>query len=515
MLVKQLGIAVEKNDTEKVQSILTENPEIFHAGGLQKCVQLFRATGLGRTEIIDLFINFGLDINERYIRIDENDVKSFTILHCLASLEDDDWINCEKGAKILIRHGADVNAYCYPTLRTPIQLAIEHKLVHYTEFLLRNGADFIEHPEWSENFLISYILSFVPKTKQSELLRLFIKSGLKVANKIIEGGDYLQTILIIVRLLAQDNIDQSKIIDLVGIARVLLDYGVPVDSFDKASGVSTLVYAVYTQNIELISLLIGRGASVTQRCDFHGFFPLYAGTQTDNLDLIYFLWSKGADLNAKTDFGSTALHATCGSRQENAIKFLIQKGADITVENQMGVTPFALLEPQDYEESDIPCINIMIREIAKLKFFDNSAVNKNDMDLIRSNPVLEKYFQSCIEELDQMSSLKFYASFSMCSVLRMSKNIKKLANLSKNEELVAKFYSNLNKFSYYENDLLRIMKEAIQVRDESITVESRLEILFADFFPRIIVRKLADNLSPKDLPLQPLDTWKCDRRLYI
>lgn len=74
-------------------------------------------------------------------------------------------------------------------------------------------------------------------------------------------------------------------------------------------------------------------------------------------------------------------------------------------------------------------------------------------------------------ELKQMSNFKFYAPFTYYSVLQMSKNIKKLANLTKNEEFLAKFEANLDSFSCYKSDLQEIMAEAVQLKNQLDAVE--------------------------------------------
>lgn len=48
----------------------------------------------------------------------------------------------------------------------------------------------------------------------------------------------------------------------------------------------------------------------------------------------------------------------------------MQKGADISVEEVTGDTPYSVLCSEQYKKSDVSCINSMIREIAKRNFFN-------------------------------------------------------------------------------------------------------------------------------------------------
>lgn len=287
-------------------------------------------------------------------------------------------------------------------------------------------------------------------------------------------------------------------VDIVEIAKILLKSGVPVSRLDN-DDTPTLIYAIETQNLELISLLIENGADVNLKITYNGVFPLYFAVELNNLEIIHLLISKGADVNNKTRFGCTALHkACCNKEDESIIKILLQNGARVSVENEYGNTPFTILKRYYVAVNKY---DLMIREIAKQKFHDKLAVSKKDIDLIKNDPKAVEYFQYCTEELTKSSNIKFYASYSYYWVLKISINgRKKLANLSKNEEFVMKFRQNLDKFPCYQKDFQKIIEDAIKTKNESLEVESRLRIVFYDYLPDIVIRELADNLGVTDLP---------------
>lgn len=139
----------------------------------------------------------------------------------------------------------------------------------------------------------------------------------------------------------------------------------------------------------------------------------------------------------------------------------------------------------------------MLKEFSKLTF-GNFQVLENDKKLINNFPV----FQSYTKELNQMSSIKFYASNSYYSVLKMSTNVNKLARLTINDKFVEQFNENLNKFVYYREDLQGIIDVAIKVKGDLLIVESRLRNIFDNFLPQVVIRVLADNLKLDDLPLE-------------
>lgn len=81
----------------------------------------------------------------------------------------------------------------------------------------------------------------------------------------------------------------------------------------------------------------------------------------------------------------------------------------------------------------------------------------------------------------------------------MSKNIRKVANLTKNEEFVAKFEENMDEFTYYQKDLSKILEEAKEVKNRSEVIYSQLYSIFHRSFPDVVIRKLADDPNLKNL----------------
>lgn len=141
----------------------------------------------------------------------------------------------------------------------------------------------------------------------------------------------------------------------------------------------------------------------------------------------------------------------------------------------------------------------MVKEFAKLKF-NSQSVSENDLALIQDNPFSRECFYSCQEELSQMVNIKFYPPHSYYSILKKSISMKKLSNLTKNQELVSQFEKNLKSFSFYRDDLYLIIHEAIRLKDQLEAVVYHLNSIFNDFLPAIVIELLAENLTIEDLP---------------
>lgn len=350
------------------------------------------------------------------------------------------------------------------------------------ELLLKYGGARFD----SENSPIYNI--FARRSLRKEMLTIFLKYvNLNTGLRNKHGENFLQIFVYY--------FDAKCDRDAAEIAEILIDHGLSVNDLD-VDGFSALHFAVEQQNFELMSVLVSKGADVNIRSkNFPA--PLQMAAQYDDVRIVDLLLSNGADVNASDDFGCTPLHQACFYHNEPVIDLLIRRGADVSVEDNDGETPFSQLIFDGDEASETKIA--MIKELSKLSF-ENVAISKSDIDSIHESPRDREHFEKCKNELDRMAKSKFYSSYSYYHVLKMSKNIKTLANLTKNKNFVRKFHENLS-FHYYRDDLKRIFDEAVEVRDKSIIVRSRLCSVFGELFPDVVISKFANNLSVEDLPV--------------
>jgi len=107
---------------------------------------------------------------------------------------------------------------------------------------------------------------------------------------------------------------------------------------DKFWGDTPLHTAVQVANLDIIKLLINRGADVNEVKDF-GVTPLHIAVYNNNIEIAKLLLNSGADINSigyRQDY--TPLHiAICGHNME-MIKFLIQNNADLSIKDGKGRT---------------------------------------------------------------------------------------------------------------------------------------------------------------------------------
>lgn len=495
-LVNNVQHAIKENDMKKVRKILLKylkglygNEDYYPE---KTSPILFLAAHCQNEKIIQLLVENGADVNEK---VNSGFSTGRNVLCEMSRFMVDNCSHLQKIFKccdILIRHGADVNHLCDDNnlLRTPLQCAIHHGNVPYAEYLMKNGAKIHAGPEWDIGHPINSILR-APMFCQQKMLQLFIDNGLDTKfEKKFRDFFVCKIIDAVTRKLYE--------IDVVGITKILLKCGV---SANDILGNTPLVMAAMLQDTELVSNLIKNGANVNEKC-LPAASSLYVAVHLNNEDLVNILLSNGADINARDHQGETALHVACTGANKRLIKILIHKGADLSVENKYGKTPFFLLHPSTYETPKVPCINIMIKEIAKLNFFDDSLVSQKDILLMNACTKVKRIFHRCTNELFQMLRTEFYPGYPYIHILLKTKNLKKLANLAKNKEFVSNFETHLIKFSNYVDDLRTNFDEIVQIRDRSLMVEERLSALFHGILPGVVIRILAQNLSVEDLPLE-------------
>jgi ankyrin repeat protein len=132
----------------------------------------------------------------------------------------------------------------------------------------------------------------------------------------------------------------------LGIAQVLIDNGAKAEG---VGGRSPLMEASRNGDMEMVKLLIGKGAHVNSR-NAHG-TPLSSAAAADKIDAIQFLIEKGADLEGK-DLGMawTPLMRAASEGSMKAVKLLLEKGADSGVRDYTGASPASIAMQHNHRD---------------------------------------------------------------------------------------------------------------------------------------------------------------------
>lgn len=374
--------------------------------------------------------------------------------------------------------------------QVPIQLqvAVLGGNLKKVENLLKNGAK-LAGQKWNGNSPATYGFCRWNMNNRKKMLELLVEHGLDTGFKQEPNQNVLDQFL---RYFV--NIGDS---DAVEIAEILFNSLTSANKVNVETLSSFLVSSICSQHIGLVSFFLNKGANVNDKNDW-GLFPLWHAAQFNDDAIANILLSRGANVNDKDFKGWTALHEACLNHNDRVIASLLRRGARVSEKDDSGMTPMFYLNPE--LESYGKCAAVLTKEFSKLAFED-VPIEPSDMGVIKSDPVAREIFDECAEELESMAGTKFHKSLTYYSVLKTSRNLKRLARVLNNEDLVKEFRENLNKFPRYQSDLENVLEEGIRERENSIIVISRLNSVFGGFLPDLVIRVLAENLAVEDLPL--------------
>ncbi|MFC1737988.1 ankyrin repeat domain-containing protein [Planctomycetota bacterium] len=204
----------------------------------------------------------------------------------------------------------------------------------------------------------------------------------------------------------------------IDIVKILIEAGAKIDARDEA-GRTPLHEGAWFASKEVVKLLVENGADINAE-DNNGSTPLHyasyieVATYLEELGAILdpaFIHriEKASDINAKVnDNGDTLLHEAVDKGDYNAVKKLIDKGADVNVRNESGEIPlhFCYLEPHpgvlkllidsganvnakdDY--GDTPLNNLLITNYgtaSAMKILIDAGANVNTPDDLGNTPL--------------------------------------------------------------------------------------------------------------------------------
>ncbi|MDD5454971.1 MAG: ankyrin repeat domain-containing protein [Candidatus Ratteibacteria bacterium] len=153
--------------------------------------------------------------------------------------------------------------------------------------------------------------------------------------------------------------------------RTLLDKGADINTKDKISGDTALMWAALVGRIDIVKFLIDNGADVNIKNNVGNTALMEAALNTpvylaismvkdtnmeDEIlgdtrimafqkvyaDIVKLLIENGADINAKDNKGNTALMMASITGQTDTVKLLIDKGTDVNAKNNNGITALML-----------------------------------------------------------------------------------------------------------------------------------------------------------------------------
>ena len=114
-----------------------------------------------------------------------------------------------------------------------------------------------------------------------------------------------------------------------------------VSTYSFKTNVSAEKSPTYIQAIELVDMLVKRGANL-EAANHRGHTPFFTmfTLKDSSFELIDHLAGLGAIVDTQDEDGNTCLHYAVASEDENLLRLLLEKGADMHVLNFNGFTPY-------------------------------------------------------------------------------------------------------------------------------------------------------------------------------
>ena len=110
------------------------------------------------------------------------------------------------------------------------------------------------------------------------------------------------------------------------------------DHLDKTSRSTLLSVAVINNRIEIVKLLLSKGANINSQNATRS-TPLYYAVSFYYINIIKLLINNGADVNISDINGNTPLHVACINGDYDIIKLLIDNNANINLKNSLQYNP--------------------------------------------------------------------------------------------------------------------------------------------------------------------------------
>jgi ankyrin repeat protein len=143
--------------------------------------------------------------------------------------------------------------------------------------------------------------------------------------------------------------------------------------------------AAYRQHVELVRLLVEKGAKVNEKNNI-AYAPFrYAAmdyfSKEDAEGIILFLIAKGAKINEKDGKGETVLHGIALNGKINLLRILVEKGAEVNAADHERITALHLSSGNGQTE----CVQFLIERGANITVKAKNGMTAMDMALKNSH----------------------------------------------------------------------------------------------------------------------------------
>jgi ankyrin repeat protein len=314
------GVALGKWDEVKAQ--IEKDPSLVRGTNSEGVTALMVASRTANLPMMRLLIRYKADPNAKL-------TNHFSILHGAMLLDSAEVVT------LLIDSGSDVNAQDDSGF-TPLANAIEKGKNNHLQLLLARGAN----PDL-QTVQGDTLLLIAAEADNRVAIQILLKAGAKIEAYGENGLNALQ--------LAAKRGNRSAV-------EALINGGAAIDGFSLRTGATALILASIGESergdsaadtrkgrpglmlqiqrtqadfLSVVALLMDRGANLHLKSGRDGFTALHAAVVGNNLEVVTLLLTKGAKVNSLSLDGRSPLHLAAARASPEIVGLLLDQGADM------------------------------------------------------------------------------------------------------------------------------------------------------------------------------------------
>lgn len=320
-------------------------------------------------------------------------------------------LNDVNSARRMIKEGFDINTLNED--EDPLNFAVRHGNLPAVKLLLDHGVK----PRIIDQALLAVFKCCGHKTRDNYILYTLYTNILKLLLKHGADCNAPAGIFATPLLLAFESASLEWV-------KLLLEYGAratAVDIFRKTA----LHYAALNPRLNVIEFALDHLGLDIDKSDICGWSALYDAASNNNISGCEFLLKRGAMVDKTCYSGGTLLSEVVNTVTEETIQLLLDYGADVSHKSR-GESVLEIAAKGDN-------VRIVVRHIARMEHVNRGA-DEYDLQTIRNNNDYNRYYQNCLQELQEMEVTNFYNKLSVFGVL--TKRKKMISRYVRDEELV-------------------------------------------------------------------------------